>query len=134
MVLLSVDTLPLEHDEHIVIVRQAVRHRAIELGFSLVDQTKVVTAASELARNTIQHGGGGAALIETVNDGARRGLRLTFEDQGPGIPDVALAMKDGYTTAGGLGLGLSGAKRLSNEFSIFSVPGRGTRVVITRWK
>jgi serine/threonine-protein kinase RsbT len=134
MVLLSADTLPLERDEHIVIVRQAVRQRAIELGFSLVDQTKAVTAASELARNTIQHGGGGSALIETVNDGVRRGLRLTFEDRGPGIRDIALAMKDGYTTAGGLGLGLSGAKRLSNEFSISSVVGEGTRVVITRWK
>src|SRR5438445_10266659 len=112
MVLLSVDTLPLERDEHVVIVRQAVRQRAIELGFSLVDQTKVVTAASELARNTIMHGGGGSAVIETVNDGARRGVRLTFQDHGKGIADIALAMKDGYTTAGGLGLGLSGAKRL----------------------
>jgi len=134
MVLLSADTLPLERDEQIVVVRQAVRQRAIELGFSLVDQTKIVTAASELARNTIQHGGGGTALIEAVNDGARRGLRLTFEDQGPGIADIDLAMKDGFTTAGGLGLGLSGAKRLSNEFSIVSAPSRGTRVVITRWK
>lgn len=134
MVLLSTDQLPLERDEHIVIVRQTVRQRAVELGFSLVDQTKIVTAASELARNTIQHGGGGHAVVETVNDGARRGLRLTFEDRGPGIPDIALAMKDGYTTAGGLGLGLSGAKRLSNEFSIASVVGEGTRVVITRWK
>ena len=134
MVLLSVDTLPLERSDEIVLVRQAVRQRAIELGFSLVDQTKIVTAASELARNTIQHGGGGVALIESVNDGARRGLRLTFQDNGPGIPDVALAMKDGYTTAGGLGLGLSGAKRLSNEFDISSAPGQGTRVVIARWK
>src|SRR5581483_945914 len=134
MVLLSADTLPLERDEQIVVVRQAVRQRAIELGFSLVDQTKIVTAASELARNTIQHGGGGSALIEIVNDGARRGLRLTFEDAGPGIPDIALAMRDGFTTGGGLGLGLSGAKRLSNEFSISSVLGEGTKVVITRWK
>jgi len=134
MVLLSVDTLPLERSDEIVLVRQAVRQRAIELGFSLVDQTKIVTAASELARNTIQHGGGGVALIESVNDGARRGLRLTFQDNGPGIPDIALAMKDGYTTAGGLGLGLSGAKRLSNEFDISSAPGQGTRVVIARWK
>jgi len=93
-----------------------------------------VTAASELARNTIQHGGGGSARVETVNDGVRRGLRLTFEDHGPGIADIALAMKDGYTTGGGLGLGLSGAKRLSSEFSISSVVGEGTRVVITRWK
>jgi len=134
MVLLSTDQLPLERDEHIVIVRQTVRQRAVELGFSLVDQTKLVTAASELARNTIQHGGGGTARIETVNDGLRRGLRLTFEDRGPGIADIALAMKDGYTTAGGLGLGLSGAKRLSNEFAITSAIGEGTRVTITRWK
>ncbi|HZT77017.1 MAG TPA: anti-sigma regulatory factor [Vicinamibacterales bacterium] len=132
--MLSTDQLPLERDEHIVIVRQTVRQRAVELGFSLVDQTKLVTAASELARNTIQHGGGGTARIETVNDGLRRGLRLTFEDRGPGIADIALAMKDGYTTAGGLGLGLSGAKRLSNEFAITSAIGEGTRVTITRWK
>jgi serine/threonine-protein kinase RsbT len=134
MVLLSTDQLPLDRDDHIVVVRQTVRQRAIELGFSLVDQTKIVTAASELARNAIQHGGGGTAVVETVNDGARRGLRLTFEDRGPGIADITLAMKDGYTTGGGLGLGLSGAKRLSNEFSIASVVGEGTRVVITRWK
>jgi serine/threonine-protein kinase RsbT len=134
MVLLSVDTLPLESDEHVVIVRQTVRRLAVGLGFSLVDQTKVVTAASELARNTIQHGGGGTALLETVNDGPRRGLRLTFEDQGAGIASIEQAMKDGFTTAGGLGLGLSGAKRLSNEFSITSSPGMGTRVVIIKWK
>jgi serine/threonine-protein kinase RsbT len=134
MVLLSADRLALEKSDQIVLVRQTVRERAIELGFSLVDQTKIVTAASELARNTIQHGGGGAVLIEAVNDGARRGLRLTFRDSGPGIPDVAQAMKDGYTTAGGLGLGLSGARRLSNEFTIDSAPGQGTCVVITRWK
>ena len=128
------DSLPLAASEHIVIVRQAVRQKAIELGFSLVDQTKIVTAASELARNTIQHGGGGQATIEVVSDGLRRGLRLVFEDAGPGIADMALAMKDGYSTGGGLGLGLSGAKRLSNEFSISSTPGAGTRVVIIRWK
>jgi serine/threonine-protein kinase RsbT len=134
MVLLSVDRLPLHSDEHMVIVRQAVRNLAVGLGFSLVDQTKVVTAASELARNTIKHGGGGAALLETINDGPRRGLRLTFEDDGPGIADIAQAMKDGFTTSGGLGLGLSGAKRLTNEFAISSSPGAGTRVVITKWK
>jgi serine/threonine-protein kinase RsbT len=128
------DPLPLNSSEHIVIVRQAVRQRAIEIGFSLVDQTKIVTAASELARNTIQHGGGGHATIETVSDGLRHGLRLAFEDQGPGIADIPLALRDGFTTAGGLGLGLSGAKRLSNEFAITSTPGAGTRVVITRWK
>jgi serine/threonine-protein kinase RsbT len=130
----SADALPLTTSEHVVIVRQAVRRRAVEIGFSLVDQTKIVTAASELARNTIQHGGGGQVAVEVVSDGTRRGLRLTFEDQGPGIADMQLAMKDGYSTAGGLGLGLSGAKRLSNEFAISSVPGGGTRVVITRWK
>lgn len=128
------EQLPLESDEHVVRVRQRVRARAIELGFSLVEQTKVVTAASELARNTIQHGGGGHACIEPLADGARRGLRLSFEDRGPGITDIALAMKDGYSTGGGLGLGLSGAKRLSNEFEISSTPGIGTRVVIVRWK
>lgn len=121
-------------DDDVVRVRQLVRTAAVETKLTLVDQTKLVTAASELARNTIQHGGGGTMSIETVNDGARRGLRLTFADAGRGIPDIALAMKDGYTTAGGLGLGLSGAKRLSNEFSISSAPGVGTRVVITRWK
>jgi serine/threonine-protein kinase RsbT len=134
MASISVDTLPLSTSEHIVLCRQAVRQRAVDLGFSLVDQTKIVTAASELARNTIQHGGGGHATIETISDGARRGLRLSFEDRGPGIPDLALALKDGYSTGGGLGLGLSGAKRLSNEFTIDSTPGFGTRVTITRWK
>jgi serine/threonine-protein kinase RsbT len=128
------ELLPLASSEHIVVVRQTVRQRAIELGFSLVDQTKLVTAASELARNTILHGGGGEATVEIVTDGLRSGLRLAFQDHGPGIADIALAMKDGYSTAGGLGLGLSGAKRLSNEFAITSTPGAGTRVVITRWK
>src|SRR5215475_13151839 len=128
------ECLPLRSDDHIVIVRQAVRKRAIEQGFSLVDQTKIVTAASELARNTIIHGGGGQATIEMVTDGIRRGIRLAFEDTGPGIPDLALAMRDGYSTGGGLGLGLSGAKRLSNEFTINSTLGGGTTVVITRWK
>ena len=134
MTSVSVETLPLTTSEHVVVVRQGVRKRAIEIGFSLVDQTKIVTAASELARNAIQHGGGGRVVVEIVSDGTRRGLRLAFEDQGPGIADIQLAMKDGYSTAGGLGLGLSGAKRLSNEFAISSTPGGGTRVVITRWK
>jgi len=129
-----VDTLPLQSSEHVVLVRQAVRQRAVELGFSLVDQTKIITAASELGRNTITHGGGGQAMLEVINDGMRRGLRLTFEDQGPGIADIATAMRDGYSTGSGLGLGLSGAKRLANEFAITSAPGQGTRVVITRWK
>jgi serine/threonine-protein kinase RsbT len=134
MTLVSAESLPLTTPDHIVIVRQAVRLRAVELGFSLVDQTKIVTAASELARNAMTHGGGGRATIEAVTDGLRRGLRLTVEDDGPGIADIEQAMRDGFSTGGGLGLGLSGAKRLSNEFSIASSPGRGTRVVITRWK
>ena len=134
MVLLSADWLPLQTDEHMVIVRQAVRNLAVGLGFSLVDQTKLVTAASELARNTIKHGGGGSALLEAINDGPRRGVRLTFEDQGPGIADVVQAMKDGFSTGGGLGLGLSGAKRLTNEFALTSAPGTGTQVMSTKWK
>jgi serine/threonine-protein kinase RsbT len=134
MTRVSADALPLTTSDDIVRVRQMVRQRAVELGFSLVDQTKIVTAASELARNTIQHGGGGTATVEAVIDGMRRGLRLIFEDSGPGIADIALAMKDGYSTAGGMGLGLSGSKRLSNEFEIRSTPGLGTRVVIARWK
>ena len=132
-VLLS-EQKPIETSEDVVAIRQAVRHRAIELGFNLVDQTKIVTAASELARNTLQYGGGGTLVLEGVQDGGRKGLRLTFEDHGPGIADVQLAMKDGYTTAGGLGLGLSGARRLSNDFHIDSKPGTGTRVTITRWR
>ena len=134
MTLVSTESLPLTTADSVVVVRQAVRQRAVELGFSLVDQTKIVTAASELARNAIQHGGGGRATIEAVTDGLRRGLRLTFEDDGPGIGDIQTAMRDGFSTDGGLGLGLSGAKRLSHEFSITSTPGRGTRVVVTRWK
>ena len=129
-----VDILPLQSSEHVVTVRQAVRQRAVELGFSLVDQTKIITAASELGRNAIQHGGGGQAMVEVITDGLRRGLRLTFEDKGPGIADISAAMRDGFSTGSGLGLGLSGAKRLSNEFAITSAPGEGTRVVITRWK
>ena len=128
------EALVVTTSEDVVTVRQAVRQQAVALGFSLVDQTKIITAASELARNTIQHGGGGRALVEVINDGIRRGLRLTFEDRGPGIADIALAMRDGYSSKGGLGLGLSGAKRLSNEFAISSSADAGTRVVITRWK
>ena len=126
--------LALRTGEDIVRLRQAVRERAIGTGFSLVDQTKIVTAASELGRNTIQYGGGGKARIEIVANGTRRGLRLAFADEGPGIADITLAMKEGYTTGGGLGLGLSGAKKLSDEFSIDSAPGKGTRVTIVRWK
>jgi serine/threonine-protein kinase RsbT len=120
--------------EDIVRMRQFVREQAAAMGFSLVDQTKLVTAASELARNTMVYGGGGEVAIRPLAEGARRGLRLAFVDNGPGIADIALAMKDGYTTGGGLGLGLGGAKRLCNEFTIDSAPGRGTRVTITRWK
>jgi serine/threonine-protein kinase RsbT len=118
----------------VVLVRQAVRTWATELGFSLVDQTKMVTAASELARNAVEYGGGGTVRLERLDDGIRRGLRLVFEDQGPGIADVERAMQDGYTTGGGLGLGLSGARRLVNDFAIVSAPGEGTRVTVTRWK
>jgi serine/threonine-protein kinase RsbT len=134
MTVLLSDQRAVETAEDVVAVRQAVRQRAVDLGFNLVDQTKIVTAASELGRNTMQHGGGGQMLLEVVSDGFRKGVRLVFEDTGPGIADIALAMKDGYSTGGGLGLGLSGAKRLSNEFAITSAPGSGTRIVITRWK
>jgi serine/threonine-protein kinase RsbT len=120
--------------EDIVRVRQAARERAVAQGFSLVDQTKLVTAASELARNTLDYGGGGEVTIEAVCEGVRKGVRLVFVDRGPGIADVEMALKDGYTTGGGLGLGLSGARRLCNEFSIESKPGEGTRVAITRWR
>ena len=134
MTVLLTDQRPVQTAEDVVAIRQAVRQRAVELGFNLVDQTKIVTAASELARNTVQYGGGGRVTIDAVEDFGRRGIRLTFEDEGPGIADVDLAMKDGFTTGAGLGLGLSGARRLSNDFSIESTPGKGTRVVITRWR
>lgn len=128
-------TLPVRSGEDVVKVRQAVRTLAMDLGFSLVDQTKVITAASELARNTLTYGGGGEVRIERLNEGARRnGLRLTFEDRGPGISNIDLALTDGYTTGNGLGLGLNGARKLSHEFDIWSQPGVGTRVTITRWK
>jgi serine/threonine-protein kinase RsbT len=120
--------------EDVVAVRQAVRQRAVDLGFNLVDQTKIVTAASEIGRNTIVYGGGGTLRIEVVRNGQRQGVRLTFEDQGPGIADIATALRDGYTTGSGLGLGLGGAKRLCNEFDIRSAPGQGTTITLTRWK
>ena len=126
--------MPLWSDEDIVRMRQAVRSLAIETGLSLVDQTKLVTAASELGRNARIYGGGGTVTLEVIANGIRQGVRLTFEDHGPGIPDVELALKDGYTTGNGLGLGLGGAKRLSNEFHIDTTPGEGTRITITRWK
>jgi serine/threonine-protein kinase RsbT len=134
MAVLRHDTRPIRSDADVVGVRRVVREWSIVAGFSLVDQTKMITAASELARNALQYGGGGTLLLEQLNDGAKRGLRLVFEDQGPGIADIDLALRDGYTTGGGLGLGLSGARRLSNEFAIESAPGKGTRVAITRWK
>ena len=118
----------------VIKARQLVRECAIFQGLSLVDQTKLVTAASELARNTLVHGGGGEMRLQALNDGSRRGVKVVFLDRGPGIADVELAMKDGYTTRGGLGLGLSGSKRLVNEFEIDSAPGKGTTVSIVRWR
>jgi len=128
------ETLQARSSEDIIRVRQAARVRALELGFGLVDQTKLVTAASELTRNTMDFGGGGAVRLEVLNEQDRQGLRLTFVDQGPGISDVALAMKNGYSTGAGLGLGLGGSKRLVDEFEIISHAGKGTRVTITMWK
>jgi serine/threonine-protein kinase RsbT len=128
------ETVPVRAESDVVLVRQTVRGWATSLGFSLVDQTKLVTAASELARNTVVYGGGGTLTLEALEEGARRGLRLTFADAGPGIADLTLALTDGYTTGNGLGLGLSGARRLSNEFEVDSAPGKGTRVTIARWR
>jgi serine/threonine-protein kinase RsbT len=130
----TVRELPLRSQDDVVVVRQAVRTASIEAGMNLVDQTKIVTAASELARNTVVYGGGGSVLVERVRDGSRQGLRLTFVDQGPGIADVEQALKDGYSTGTGLGLGLGGARRLASEFKIDSRPGAGTTVMIARWK
>jgi serine/threonine-protein kinase RsbT len=128
------ESLEVRSASDVVTVRQVVRTWAVDAGFSLVDQTKMVTAASELARNTIDYGGGGVATLELLNDGPRRGLRIAFEDQGPGIPDIERALTDHFTTGNGLGLGLGGARRLVNEFAISSRPGEGTRIVLTRWK
>lgn len=128
------ETLFIRSDNDVVRVRQRVRAAAIAAGLRLVDQTKIVTAASELARNTLDYGGGGVVQIEPASDGVRSGVRLTFKDQGPGIADIAQAMTDGFTSGAGLGLGLSGAKRLSNEFDIWSEVGVGTRVTIARWR
>lgn len=134
MAVLRDETRAVASPQDVVAVRQVAREWAVSLGFSLIDQTKIVTAASELARNTVLYGGGGKVRLEALNDGDRRGLRLTFEDRGPGIPNVEQAMKDGFSTGTGLGLGLGGAKRLSSEFDIQSRVGEGTRVTITRWK
>ena len=134
MAVLRDETLLISSSEDIVRVRRIVRERAVAQGFTLVDQTKIITAASELARNALSYGGGGTMKLEELNDATRRGIRLTFTDEGPGIPDIEKALTDGYSTGTGLGLGLSGARRLSNEFEISSQPGEGTRVMITRWR
>jgi serine/threonine-protein kinase RsbT len=134
MPVVKTDEMPIQSPSDIVMARQAVRSAASAIGFSLVEQTKIVTAASELARNTLDYGGGGVIRLILIEESPRKGLRLVFEDHGPGIPDVQLALKDGYTTGGGLGLGLGGARRLVNDFEIESTPGQGTRIAITRWK
>jgi serine/threonine-protein kinase RsbT len=134
MAVLRHDTRAIRSSEDVVAVRQVVREWAVSVGFGLVDQTKIVTAASELARNTLIYGGGGEIRLEALNDANRRGLRLTFADEGPGIPDIQAALRDGFTTGNGLGLGLGGARRLANEFTIDSTPGRGTKVSVTRWR
>jgi len=128
------ESMPVRSSDDVVRARQAVRAKAVAAGFSLVDQTKIITAASEIARNTVDYGGGGTLRIEVLRNGQRRGVRLTFKDQGPGIADISLAMKDGFTSGNGLGLGLSGAKRLVNEFEITSAPGQGTEIVLARWR
>lgn len=128
------ESIPVRSSAEVVSVRHLVRRWAVELGFTIVEQTKIVTAASELARNMVDYGRGGTMTIEALEEDARKGLRLIFEDQGPGIPDIERALRDGYTSGSGMGLGLGGSKRLSNEFEIRSAPGEGTRVAITRWK
>jgi serine/threonine-protein kinase RsbT len=130
----TAETHPIAETEDIVLARQAVRQAALKLGFNLVDQTKIVTATSELARNTLVYGGGGRMVLEVVQNGRFPGIRLTFEDQGPGIANIEQAMKDGFTSGHGMGLGLGGAKRLCDEFEIESAPGKGTRIVILRWR
>lgn len=131
---ITADAVLIHAQDDIVKIRQIVRAKAAEIGLSLVDQTKIVTAASELARNALDYGGGGRMHSQILSDFGRRGLRLTFEDSGPGIADVEQALRDGFTTGGGLGLGLGGAKRLCNEFKIETAPGKGTRITIARWK
>jgi serine/threonine-protein kinase RsbT len=134
MATLRDETFPIRSSDDIVKVRQITREWALMQAFSLVDQTKIVTAASELARNTLEHGGGGEVRIQALQEGMRRGVRLTFTDQGPGIADLAKALKDGFTTGNGMGLGLSGSKRLVNDFDIRSEVDKGTTVMIARWK
>ena len=134
MKITKTETLPIQSQNDVVVVRQSVRTWAAQIGMSIVDQTKIVTAASELARNTLVYGGGGTATLDIVENEGKRGLRLTFEDKGPGIPDIGKALTDGFTTGGGMGMGLSGSKRLVNEFDIKSVVGEGTQVSVTRWK
>lgn len=131
---LKSESVPVMGPADVVSLRQKVRAWTMELKFSLVDQTKMITASSELARNTLDHGGGGKCLMEIISNGTRSGIRLTFEDDGPGIPDLDLALKDGYSTGAGLGLGLSGSKRLVNDFQIASKVGEGTQICIVRWK
>lgn len=128
------ETLQVRSSSDVVAVRQAVRALSAKIGLSLIDQTKVVTAASELARNTLEHGGGGTVVLEEVTRGVRPGLRAVFEDKGPGIKDVDTALTDGFTTGGGMGLGLGGSKRLVSEFEIVTTVGEGTRVTVTKWK
>ncbi len=128
------ETVPIQNSSDVVVARQKVRQWAQEMKFTLVDQTKLVTAASELARNTLDHGKGGQMIIDQVEDLAKAGLKLIFEDQGPGIRDISAALRDGFTTGTGMGLGLGGSKRLVSDFDIQSEPGKGTRVTVIRWK
>jgi serine/threonine-protein kinase RsbT len=128
------DTVPILTSSDVVVARQKVRQWATEMKFTLVDQTKLVTAASELACNALDHGKGGQMMIEQVENSTRNGLKLVFEDKGPGIPDIQAALRDGFTTGGGMGLGLGGSKRLVNDFHIESEPGKGTRITVVRWK
>lgn len=134
MATLRDETFPIRSSDDIVKVRQITREWALMQAFSLVDQTKIVTAASELARNTLEHGRGGEVRIQALQEGVRRGVRLTFVDQGPGIPDLEKALKDGFTTGNGMGLGLSGSRRLVNDFDIQTEVDKGTTVMIARWK
>ena len=134
MVIARDEELVIRAEDDVVRARQLARQWAVDLGFTLVDQTKIVTATSELARNTLVYGGGGTLRLEALNSGLKRGLRLVFADQGPGIANVDMALRDGYTTGSGLGLGLGGARRLMSEFDLWSRPGEGTRVTVTKWR